>query len=219
MSRVLLIKRSSSLPLLLKYGMLLKGGALPPGSIRNWGGKEYIKAGPGDWRLRVSGKEPWESSSRKASELKISDFGTLDEVQEMAKPIRTAKDRDEATRILKEIAQKGELTSKSGIAASLSGKSVDKIMSGRASQQSFSKKAHWQAAVNIDKLFENAIEPWKFELDSRKNNENLKNRKYLYAPMNYEGSIFPVKFTVKEYKQQGIGKRIYSLEAIAVKIK
>jgi hypothetical protein len=32
--------------------MLLKGGALPPGSIRNWGG-EYVKVGPGDWRRLV----------------------------------------------------------------------------------------------------------------------------------------------------------------------
>jgi hypothetical protein len=37
--------------------------------------------------------------------------------------------------------------------------------------------------------------------------------------MEYEGAILPVKFTVKEYKQQGIGKRIYSLEAITVEIK
>lgn len=47
--RAFLIKKSSLLPLLLKYGMLLKGGALSPGSIRNWGGKEYVKIGPGDW--------------------------------------------------------------------------------------------------------------------------------------------------------------------------
>jgi hypothetical protein len=218
---VLLIKKSSALALRLRYGTLLqKGGALPPGSVRDWGGKEYIKAGPGDWRLkRVPGKEPWDSSNRKAAELKISDFGTPEEVREMAKPIRTAKDREEAKKIIKEIAQKGELTSKSGVVASLSGKSVDKIMSGQASQQSFNQKVHWQAAANVDKLFQNAIEPWKFELDPGKNNENLNDRRYLYAPMEYECAILPVKFTVKEFKQQDTGKRIYSLEAIAVKIK
>jgi hypothetical protein len=53
MRRVLLAKKSSLFPLLLKYGMLLKGGALPPGSIRNWGGREYVKIGPGDWRRLV----------------------------------------------------------------------------------------------------------------------------------------------------------------------
>jgi hypothetical protein len=167
----------------------------------------------------VDRKEYWDSSDEKAKELTLSMFGSPEEVREISKPIRTANDREEATKILKEIAQKGELTSKSGIVAALSGKSVGKIMSGQASQQSFNQKAHWQAAANIDKLFNNAIEPWKFELDPRKNNENLKDRRYLYAPMEYEDVILPVKFTVKEFKQQGIGKRIYSLEAIAVKIK
>jgi hypothetical protein len=184
-----------------------------------WGGKEYAKAGPGDGRRLVGQKEHWDSSNRKAEKLKISDFGTPEEVREMAKPIRTAKDRAEATEILKRIAQKGELTSKSGVVASLSGKSIDKIMCGQVSKQSFDQKAHWQAAANADKLFQNAIEPWEFELDPGKNNENLKDRRYFYAPMEYGGAILPIKFTVKEFKQQGAGKRIYSLEAIAVKIK
>jgi hypothetical protein len=37
--------------------------------------------------------------------------------------------------------------------------------------------------------------------------------------MEYEDAILPVKFTVKEFKQQGAGNRLYSLEVIAVKIK
>jgi hypothetical protein len=163
-------------------------------------------------------KEQWDSSNGKAAELKISDFGFPDEVLKMAKPIRTANDRDEVTKILKEIALRGMFTSKSFVTASLSGKSVGKIISSQACHQSFNQKAHWQAAANIDKLFQNAIEPWEFELDPRKNNENLKDRKYLYASMYYEGAILPVKFTVKEYKQQNVNKRIYSLEVIAVKI-
>ena len=38
-----------------KYGILCKGGGLPPGSIRVWGGKEYVKAAPGKWRPRLAG--------------------------------------------------------------------------------------------------------------------------------------------------------------------
>jgi hypothetical protein len=37
-------------------GILLKGGALPLGSIRVWGGVKYRKFGPGDWRQLVEGK-------------------------------------------------------------------------------------------------------------------------------------------------------------------
>jgi hypothetical protein len=54
MRRVLPVKKYSLLPLLLKYGILLKGGKLPPGSMRNWGGREYVKVGPGDWRRLVN---------------------------------------------------------------------------------------------------------------------------------------------------------------------
>ena len=66
------------------------------------------------WRLempakkdRIMRKEPWDSSSEKAATLKIEDFGIPDEVREMAKPIRYAENRPEATRILKEIANQG----------------------------------------------------------------------------------------------------------------
>ncbi len=161
-------------------------------------------------------KKPWDVSSAKANELRISDFGTPEEVREMAKPVRIAKNREEAVNILKAIAKNGELTSKTGLVVSLSGKSIDEIVSGQALQQSFDKMAHWQAAANVDKLFLNAIEPWKFELDPRKNNENLKDRRYLYAPMGYNGRIVSVKFTIKEYKQVGIGNRLYSIEAINI---
>jgi len=160
------------------------------------------------------GKEPWGSSSEKAKELTISDFGSLDEVREMAKMPRMVKVKTETITILKKIAAIGDLTSNSGLVVSLSGKSIEKIVSDQAIHKSFNLQAHWQAVANIDKLFSNAIEPWKFKLNQEKNNENLKDRKYLYAPMEYKGRILPVKFTVKEYKQEGADKRLYSLEVI-----
>ena len=161
-------------------------------------------------------KEPWDSSSEKAKTLKIGDFGTPEEVREMAKMPRTARSREEARTILKQIAKNGNMVSKSGVVVSLSGKSIDEIVSGQALQQSFDTMAHWQAAANADKLFSNAIEPWKFELNPQKNNENLKDRRYFYAPMEYRGCIHPVKFTVKEYQQKGIDKRLYSIEVVNV---
>jgi hypothetical protein len=49
------MRKSVCLELSLRLGILQKGGALPPGSIRVWGGKEYIKVAPGKWRLRLAG--------------------------------------------------------------------------------------------------------------------------------------------------------------------
>ena len=163
-------------------------------------------------------KEPWYSSSEKAKSLKIEDFGIPEEVQKISQMPRTAKNRGETVKILKQIAKKGNLVSKNGIIATLSGKSIDKIVSEQALHRSSDVMAHWLAAANIDILFYNVIEPWKFELDPRKNNDNLEERIYLYAPMEYNGQIIPVKFTVKQYKQKGIEKRIYSIETINVDI-
>ena len=71
-------------------------------------------------------KESWDSSSEKAKELKISDFGTPEEVRVMAKPVRVVANRQEATEILKEIASQGILTNKKGLTATLSSDSRGK---------------------------------------------------------------------------------------------
>jgi len=165
------------------------------------------------------GKKPWDSSTEKAKTLKIEDFGKPEEVREMAKPIRTAQNRYEATQILKEIAAKGPLTNKNGLTVTLSSDSRGKIVSSKALNTSYGQKAHFLAVANLDKLFFNSIEPWEYELNPNKNNDDLKARRYLYAPLEFDNKIIPVKITVKEYKDESLGKRLYSIEAIDVEIK
>lgn len=159
-------------------------------------------------------KEPWDSSTEKAKTLTVKDFGTLDEVKEMARPIRSAHTRQEAANILNQIAKNGPLTSKTGLTAVLPNRNISKMVSDVAILQSSSREAHFLAVSNLDKLFPNAIEPWAFALNPNKNNQDLKERRVLYAPLEYEGRIIPVKITVKEYADQVRGIKIYSLEAI-----
>jgi hypothetical protein len=163
----------------------------------------------------MANKEPWDSSNEKSKELKIADFGTPEEVREMAQMPRTAKTFDEVRKILNEIVDK-PLTGKSGLTATISRKSIKEMLSGEAIGKSINLKAHLKAVANVEKLYANAIEKWEFELDPNKNNEGIKDRKYLYAPMEYNDLIVPVKLTVKEYKNQNLGKRLYSVEAIDV---
>jgi hypothetical protein len=163
----------------------------------------------------MANKEPWDSSDAKARELKIADFGTPEEVWDMAQMPRVAKTFDEVRKILTGIADK-PLTGKSGLTATISRKSIKEMLSGEAVGKSIDLKAHLKAAANVDKLYANAIEKWEFELDPNKNNEGLKDRKYLYAPMEYNDHILPVKLTIKEYKYQNFGERLYSVEAIDV---
>ena len=155
-------------------------------------------------------KEPWDSSTERAKNLMF-------DVQEMAKPKRTAANRKEAAIILKEIAKEGALTNKTGFKARLSGKTIGKMVSNQAVNTSFNSKAHYLAAANLDYLFINSIEPWKFEFNPSKNNDGLKERHYLYSPLEYEGTIMVVKITVKEYINDQLENNLYSIEVINTK--
>jgi len=165
--------------------------------------------------------EPWDKSSEKAKILELTDFGTLEEVREMAKPIRYVKSRSEAENALENIITSNgtvertaiELKSKSGFSALLRRSSIGKLVSG-IQEKGIPKEALWQAAANIDKLFTHSIEPWRFELNPHKNNDGLKDRRILYAPMEYSERILPVKLTVKEFLDPLVSAKIYSIEAI-----
>jgi hypothetical protein len=159
---------------------------------------------------------PHDASNEKAKELQLSDFGHPDEVMGQVKPLRFAANRWEASKILKMIAQQGPLTSKSGLIAHLTSKTIGKIVSGDALNKSFGIEAHYQAAVNLDRLFPMAIEPWQFELNPEKNNQGLKARRYLFAPMRYNGDMVVVKFTVKEYLNPDNRNNLYSIEALDI---
>jgi cobalamin biosynthesis protein CobT len=160
----------------------------------------------------VTGKN---DSTEHAFKLTLELFGTPEEVREIAKIDREAHTYEEARLALKEVVNK-PLTSRSGLQATISNKTVDKILSGKAVDQSFDREAHFLAAANLEKLFSNAMEPFNFDKDTEKNNEHLKAIRRLYAPMAFNGRIVPVKFTVKEMDNERDGTRIYSLEAIDV---
>jgi hypothetical protein len=165
--------------------------------------------------METAAKEPWDSSTERAKSLKVEDFGTPEIVEKTAKPTRFLWDRRAAVDILKDIIKVTPfLTSKSGTRARISSKSAGKLVSSDAVKASFDEKAHFLAVANLDRLFVNAIEPWKFELNPNKNNQGLKERKYLYAPLIYDGKIIPVKFTVKSFQNNDLMDKIYSIEAV-----
>jgi hypothetical protein len=70
MKSMLLMRKTS-------YRILHTGGTMPPGSIRTWGGKEYVKVAPGDWRPLVAGKEKMKESVEKWYSHQL----TLDELK------------------------------------------------------------------------------------------------------------------------------------------
>ena len=158
--------------------------------------------------------EPWDAVHAKVNELHPDLWGTPEIVAVISKPIREASNRKLATVILKTIAGHNPFTSKSGLTARLRRRAVGKLVSSVAVHSSFSPEAHYLAAANIDKFFTNAIEPWLFELNPNKNNEGLKARRYLFAPMEFQKRIVIIKFTVKEYYKSD--NNIYSIEALDI---
>ena len=162
--------------------------------------------------------ESWDASREKVKALHYEQWGTWEEVREMASPIRKADNRRSAMELLKDIAQNSPFISRSGLVARLSKRSLGKIVSNAAVINSFCPEAHYLAAVNIDKLYSNAIEPWEFELNPNKENTGLKARRYLFAPMEYGGKIIIAKITVKEYVDTDLENKLYSIEAVNVKL-
>jgi hypothetical protein len=176
---------------------------------------KYRKFGPGDWRPLVDQKEHWDSSDEKVKELTLSMFGSPEEVREEAKMPVEARGYAHVRSVLLEIAGK-PLTSKSGLTATITRNSIDKLLSGKSVEGSFEKQAHLNAAANLERLFSTAIEPWEFGMNPNKSNANIKTLRRLYAPMYFNDRIVPTKITVKEMKNLKDGNRIYTLRAIDV---
>jgi hypothetical protein len=55
---------------------------------------------------------------------------------------------------------------------------------------------------------------WRFELNPQKNNDGLRDRRMLFAPLAYEKQILPIKMTVKKFLDPQAGAKLYSIEAI-----
>jgi hypothetical protein len=163
-------------------------------------------------------KEPWSSSTEKAKNLNLAMFGSPEEVRQMSEPIRTAHTFSEVRKILTDMINR-PMTSRNNLTAVLSNNSIKKILSGPAVEDSVNRDAHLLAAANLDKLYQNAIEPWSFELNPNKNNENIAGIHRIYAPLQYHNKIIPVKITVKALKSKHEGNRVYSIEAIDAEIK
>jgi len=152
----------------------------------------------------------YDTSNIMAKELKIEDWGEPYEVVKMAEMKITKSDQKGTKAALERIRKTGKIKNNNDetLFAALSGESIKKLLNG-----------DWTVAANIDQLFANAIEPWKFEFKPNKDNRDLKERKYLYSPINSAGKIVPVKITVFVYKKPENGTRIYSGEIIDHEIK
>ena len=96
----------------------------------------------------------------------------------------------------------------------ISGKSIDKYLSGKAVGKSQSIDAHLSTIRVLPQLIENSIIGDIHE--DRDSNSNLKDIVRLYGAIDIEGTINRVKITVKRYADENTYNKAYSYEVLEI---
>ncbi|MDH2997160.1 hypothetical protein A1D22_05670 [Pasteurellaceae bacterium LFhippo2] len=132
---------------------------------------------------------------------------------ENAEPKRKASNFDEARAAVTELLGEPLVNRETGMIATISKRSMDKLLSGKASKQPSSIRDHLLAVANIDQLFENAVMGW---TEKHKNDDSNFDGIYrMFAPLNVDGVMRLAKLTIKAMAFNQ-GNRIYSVESIDV---
>jgi hypothetical protein len=134
----------------------------------------------------------------------------------LAQSMRVAPTQAAAAAEARKLAEppRAEITNLStGMKASVSKKSVKKMMDESAVWKSASLGAHFAAIANVDKLFEVAIRHGQRPGNREEDAENIKAIHKFDAPMPFNGEVWRVRMTVKEFlRRDADGDRIYTLE-------
>ena len=132
--------------------------------------------------------------------------------------IRTAKTKGEAQIILRGLSAIELVNQDSGLRASISKRTVEKIISSKAFEKSLETTSsgfiHLAAAANVDYLFTNGILGW--IKSDRAEAIQVKGLPRIFTAMTFEQSMYLAETTVKLLDERYGGNRIYTVEAINV---
>lgn len=132
----------------------------------------------------------------------------------LAPPIRKARSFTDARAAAKEFQGKKLENSATGITASVSRNSLDKMLSASAARKSTTPAEHSLAVANLDQLFDRAVLGWTKQ--DRAGDPNVTAVHRMFAPMRTDDGVRLVKLTVKELGLDADGNRIYSVETLDV---
>lgn len=139
------------------------------------------------------------------------------ELADLAKSMRYARGSDQAMALRKEVVGKPPFENiESGIKATISGGTFGKMMSKSALDRSVSPAAHFQALVNLDKLFRLATLE-----ETRKGNKldddiAIDAIHHFDVPMPFDGDVLKVRIMVKALRRTDQGNRIYLVQALEI---
>ncbi|MCL2128254.1 MAG: hypothetical protein FWH38_08365, partial [Treponema sp.] len=146
----------------------------------------------------------------KEPDARISQQRIADSV--MPRQIRNYAEAEEAG---KKFSGKELTNRQTGMAATVSNKTLGKMLSVSASEKSVSPQVHALAVGNVDALFERA-ELLGSHDDTGGDTRNIKQVHRFGIVMQHNEEFYPVKITVKEFVQEAIGTRIYTVEAVDI---
>ncbi len=127
---------------------------------------------------------------------------------------RQASTFDDARALSKEFQGRQFANERSGILATVSRNSLDKMLSASAVSKSTSPADHALAVANLDHLFAKAEYGWVKQ--ARAADPNVAGIHRLFAPMQTGDGVRLVKITVKESARSDQGGRIYTVEALEI---
>ncbi|SUO96099.1 hypothetical protein [Suttonella ornithocola] len=135
-----------------------------------------------------------------------------------SRALRTAKNKGEAQDILRKLNNIELRNAESGLIATISKRTVEKMISSTAFKKSLqttnSGFIHLAAVANVDTLFFNGILGW--IKPDRAEAKQVIGLPRIFSPMTFEKSIYLVETTVKLLNQNYGGNRIYTVEAINI---
>ncbi|MCH2240946.1 MAG: hypothetical protein MK041_03210, partial [Aquabacterium sp.] len=127
---------------------------------------------------------------------------------------RSASTFEEARKAAKAFQGKPLVNEETGLQATVSRNTLDKMLSGKAVGKSESPAAHAHAVANLDALFARAIHGW--AKPDQAGDPNIAAIHRFFTTMSHDGRDLMVKMTVKETRIQADPNPLYTVEAVEI---
>jgi hypothetical protein len=135
-------------------------------------------------------------------------------LRELHGTIRPARRSEDARAAAKTFLNKPIANIETGIVATVSRTSLDKMLSKGSVDQSFSPQAHMLAVANLDTLFELAT--LRLQRPSRVPGDDIARLVHFDVPMPFDTDVVRVKMLAKEFTDEARGTRLYLVQAVEI---
>jgi hypothetical protein len=138
----------------------------------------------------------------------------IKQLRDLPASMRHARGSDQARAHAKEFLNTPLQNIESGIVATVSRESLQKMLSKSAVDRSVTPQAHMTAVANLDTLF--TLSTRTLSRTSKKDPEKVAQIHHFAVPMPFDGEVLIAKILAKEFRQEEQGTRLYLVQAIEI---